>query len=210
MSKKNLYLLLSCGFLTSLLLLGTFIKINSNPNPIIVNSLSPRAEEFIATQRQSGTGFWSYQQLASPDTTLEKLEAKDIATDCFAFRLPWNYRSELLTMTENRCTWSAKTVVPLSHLLISSYKMSNLDEDSGVQLRRLEKETYRETQLRSTYFTQAILFRSNSALIVFAQLEKIGVTIALNELSPSASISDQELTKILDSFTIMTDITVAQ
>lgn len=183
--------------------MGTLLLLylsRSQPAPIMVDTLSPRAQEFITDQTSDGSGLWNQMQLGSTPSANVIAGQTPVRTDCFSFVPPWKITNPQFESSSERCTWRAKTIAPLSHLVVSTYISTSFSEDSGIVLRREETGTYRETVLKVPGFSQVSVFRSPGNVIIFALQTTYMITLTFNDLSPSVDISNQEITDILKTF----------
>lgn len=173
-------------------------------NPIIVDNLSDRSREFMAAQtnNQNAT-FEQFDFSASPAASPEATESGPltgaISTDCFGLTLPWNLKNPQFEVNQERCTYRAKILSPLSYLVIAVYRVSDFETDTGIVLRRNQPEIYQETLMETSVGTLATLFRQERHQILFASKSGLMLTVAINDLPIGSTISDQIWQTILSS-----------
>lgn len=188
------------GLILGVAVVSCILFFRPTSTQVVVDSLSPRAREFIAQQNSDGDGLWSrVSVMTSPAPDIQSPQLGEIRTECFSITLPWKVINSQFELSDKRCTWRAKTISPLGHLVLSSYLTETFSDDSGIILRRSDTQQYQETKLSNTAFPEALLFRSEGSLIIFARKGQLMFTLALNELASSSSISTDELVNILQS-----------
>ena len=200
-NQKSLFIF----FVSIVLLSFILIRFVFSPKkaPILVDSLSPRAQEFLADQTSDGTSSWTQVQFAKSESSSEEIsENNQIKTDCFSFQLPFSVINPQLEMTESRCSWRAKILSPMGYIVVGRYATEKFEEDSGILLRRKETEKYQEETLNSSTFEKNLIFRSEEEVIVFSNKENEIITFSFNTLSHPEDITNEKVYKILESFSL--------
>jgi hypothetical protein len=105
--------------------------------------LSSRADEYIESQKNIDNPDWEDLQVKKGNTTASKNEGS-IKNECFSFMVPFQVMS---TRKGADCFVDVTIISPRGHLVAYQRKVShaNLEEDTGVTLRRKQRELYTES-----------------------------------------------------------------
>lgn len=193
LTRKTSFLLVGalCG--------GMWFWWHSKPGavPILVDQLSPRAEEFITTQRSDGTGLWNGVDLETPVASAPTQTSLD--TECFSAELPLRTANPKVTFAGTRCSWRAKIIEPLGYITLASYPTTEFENDSGIVLRRRSPEQYSAETLEIPNYSQTLVFRSDTEVMVFALQQQRMVTLAVTDVAKPSAVSTAQITVILSS-----------
>lgn len=173
--------------------------------PILTDQLSPRAEEFIATQRSDGTGLWNAVELTAPEAA-HRATQSSISTRCFSLQLPLRTSNPKTEQTETRCSWRAKSIEPRGYVTVASYPSTDFAADSGITLRQRAPTIYTETPLVLPGFSAATVFRSDTEVMVFAAKNQTMLTLALTDLSRPSTLTDAQLTALITALQLTDEL----
>lgn len=177
-----------------------FLWPSNSAQTISTDKLSARAREFIADQNRDGSGPWVNVDLDDEQTRSPVLESSTrVSPGCFSFELPFKSTHTTFEITDDSCIWRAKTLDPHGQMVVTRSEDKNLNENTGIVLRRRESGVYKESRLPSKVFQTVLLFRSPKTVNVFAQKENHLITITFSNLSNEAGITDTLIQTLVES-----------
>ncbi len=185
--------------LTIFMLFSFFAKsLYRSPISVTADSLSPRAQEFIAQQSSDGTGLWSRVRLDATASSSSMNEAQ-ISNPCFSLSLPWKISNFTLETLESSCIGRGKLSSPYAQIVFHVEETHDFAEDSSILLRKRENKKYTFIPITSDGFDEVVAFRSSDSFILFAKQETKMITIALTDLAQSSVVSIDDIEKLLQS-----------
>ena len=203
MKLSKLFLLVTGTISIGIAISVYFLAQKNHHSPITQDSLSPRAQEFIDSQKSDGTGFWSQTRLnESTASSSLKIAEGVVNTDCFTFILPFQVTDASTEVTEARCTWKAKIISPHGLLIVSRYPIKDFYEDSGVTLRKNDTKKYQEIPLSVESLDNVAFFRSDEDLTVFAGSGKFMITVSITNMFNPAAVDSEYIKNILSSMNV--------
>lgn len=195
------------GVITGLLIIGvglggSILYRTHQPQPILQDTLSPRAQAFIAKQKEDGTSFWNTVEFDTPlasQTALHVKAGELFQSECLTTTTPWSLYVSHQEKIDGTCRWEGKSRQPLARVVIGRRPApEQLSDDSGFQLRRRSPEKYQETRLNAVQFTNSYVFRTDDELTIFALDQKYLLTIAFTQSLYLDTISDTQIEHFLD------------
>ncbi len=200
--KKQHQLTLGLGIVT-ITVLGAFlvrhyvIKQASSAS-VRVGTLSHRAEEFVASSSSQGTGLWSEVDLTENELELTTANQR-LSTPCFKVTSPWPLIKVKLEVTDSRCVIRARVVDPPAYLTMTSYYHVDPAQDTGLQLRIKNPDTYQPLTLSPTLSLDVSGFTADKELTIFAWFDTTMFTAALTDVQRPTELPSADLITVLES-----------
>jgi hypothetical protein len=165
-----------------------------------VGTLSERAEEFVKKEKGTGTGQWSEVQLEEDGEETKFKEGKEVSTKCFTMSLPFITSTHRTREENGRCVFMARTLDPLSQMVISEFdENGNIDENGSILMRRKNPEKYTEEKLESPFYTTILKYTAEKEVTVFAVRSSRLVTVSFTSVSDTNRVSVEKVVTLLES-----------
>jgi hypothetical protein len=156
--------------------------------------LSTRTQEFIHSQRASGTSWLNTTNL-DERTFAKSANNLQVQTECFAFELSLS-ASHLRQRDGQPCVVEAKLQPSGMRMVVSATAAAEIDELSGVQLRRSQPEVYTEERVQ-TPFGESPIFFGPKDVTVYALNEEYLFTMGISDFAQPESITPDLLQALL-------------
>jgi hypothetical protein len=191
-------------FLFFLLLLSVVAAIlfsqRSSEAQSVSTQLSPRAKEFLASQRSTGTSQWNTSTVDVPvsETQAPDPAGKTLSTRCFTLQSPFQLQKIQQKDTGSACTLEAKVSSPITRIVLQRYRSTSLEDDSAYILRTRMTKDYLPLPLpKQDTFQQVFAFQGEDSVILFVFDGKSIFTAAVAPLANPKSISVEQLFTIV-------------
>lgn len=201
-SKKKIILLLVTFLIVSCVGVGIYLSQHANVAASVSSELSPRAKEFLAQQRSTGTSQWNTSTIDEPASQNQPPTelGSTVTTRCFTLTSPFQLQRIQQKDTGAECTLEAKVSSPISRIVMRRYSSNSLENDSAYILRTRMTAEYQKIELSSQKkFAHVAAFRGEDSVTLFVFTGKSIFTLAVSPLTNPTQISTQQLTTILES-----------
>lgn len=196
--------LIGTGILICLLLGAAWFgwqMLKKNATGQILTDLSDRSQEFIDQERKKSSSSWNQVEFSTPGPQSGD-QGSRFSTTCFTISLPFTTRDQKVENTASSCTLAVRVLSPPGRLVIWARPLrSKLDEDTAITLRRLKKDVYTESTLKTTNFGPVLMFQSGDELALFLASKQMLYSFAFTDTT-TAKLKESDLQAMLDGFTI--------
>ena len=160
-------------------------------------SLSVRADEFIRSQKETGTSMWNEVSLTTPLPSTSVLGTQHYNTPCFSITIPFEHTLEQ-TQNQNACVIKAM-LKPRGRLAIqASETIDPLQEQTAVRIRLQNPEQFSQVPSTAYSFEESRQFIESDTATLFLRSNRYTLSIAVTGIANPAAFSFDPIVSTLE------------
>lgn len=161
--------------------------------------LSVRANEFVQTQKETGTSIWNEVSLHTPPPTSTILGTQQYKTPCFAITIPVPHRLDPASQTLETCV--LKVLLPSVHGRLhiqATPTQSPLNEQTAVVIRLAQPEQFVPAKTPQSHWPEALRFVEPDTTTLFVSSPTWTVSLAVTGISNPETFSFEPFLSTLE------------
>jgi hypothetical protein len=177
---------------------GWFLVQRGASGTVMVDQLSPRAQDFITADTSQGQGLWTEVNLEdTPDITIAA--GSQFETPCYRMTLLQRTLNHKVEESEQGCVLRARSLEPAGTLMVSSQLSEDFETNTGVALRKDNPDLYTFHAKTLTGWPVGAVYSDGDSVVAFGWRDGVLYTVALSGLANTSPEKIDLAAKLLES-----------